>query len=294
MHADSNPDPAVRADAPASGTVEWAPRHEARLRLCTFLARAAGDPRGGHFGSLLHEDVLEAAEGAAAMLAALPSVVPPSLAPGERSPTTLDLSPLVAALRSTRDSLAEEHARVFGSAASDPCPACETDYCQASPAFRSERLADLASCCSAFGFVAAPGMPLRLDHVASELECFAWLLARQRDAARSGRDASGLPADAALAEQPAAAWRDAQRRFLREHLAWWLPAFARALFRAADGSEAALAGSYLASLAHALSAWVPLERAALGVDAPTGSPAWEPAQARDDRGHRSCDLSSSP
>jgi TorA maturation chaperone TorD len=56
--------------------------------------------------------------------------------------------------------------------------------------------------------------------------------------------------------------RDAERRFLEEHLAWWVPTFARLL------SLEAGPNSYYSAVAALLAALVPAERGLLDVPAP--------------------------
>jgi len=68
--------------------------------------------------------------------------------------------------------------------------------------------------------------------------------------------------------------RDAQRLFVEQHLAWWVPAFALALRRKADGLRDARdlhepPRSALGALGAALAAFISAERAVLHIDPPT-------------------------
>lgn len=245
-----------------AGNPEWTPLHVARLQVCEFLALAASDPRSQRWERLSDENFVRSSEKAAAFLAQEPAAVPPMLAPGESAPATLDLAPLIAALRAPHETLVDEYDRVFGLVSSKECPAYETDYCpQTFSVFRSQQLADVAGYYAAFGLEPSRDMPERADHVALEIEFLAWLLAKQCHALRP---------DNANATEQAAVCCDAQKSFMTAHMAWWLPAFAHALARKAGGG-------YFSALADALTAWVPIERAVLGIEPPTELAAPNPA-----------------
>jgi TorA maturation chaperone TorD len=98
-----------------------------------------------------------------------------------------------------------------------------------------------------------------------ELELMAWLIAKERYALEQGDEAHAVVC------------REAQVRFVREHLAWWLPAFAHALRRRADGVTnadelTAAPSTFYGAVASALAAMVAAERAVLGI-APCDEPA---------------------
>jgi TorA maturation chaperone TorD len=155
--------------------------------------------------------------------------------------------------------LVEDHDRVFGLVISKECPPLETEYCpQTFSIYRSQRLADIAGFYHAFGVEPGRDVPERADHIACELEFLAWLVAKERHA---------MGQDGAQWKERARTSRDAQRTFFEEHLAWWVPAFARALgLRAGALTDPAPLQSALAAV---LASWVPLERALLGVAPPT-------------------------
>lgn len=119
----------------------------------------------------------------------------------------------------------------FGHAARGSCPLNEIEYgdIKADPLFQPHRLADLAAFYRAFGLEVAPDAGERHDHLGLELEFLCVLAAKDAYALEYQFDA----ADHALC-------REAQRKFLREHLGRWTPAFTRRL--AAATNEPALRG----------------------------------------------------
>ncbi len=257
---------AVKASAITS---EWTPLHAARLAVCRLLALVASDPRSARWQRLGQEEFIETARAAAAFLGQEPAAMPQQLAPGERTPADLDLASLAEALDAPHDDLVEEYDRVFGLVASKECPVYETDYCpQTFSVYRSQQMADVAGYYSAFGLQPSRDMPERPDHVAMEIEFLAWLLAKEHHALRPDNDD---------ATEQASVCRDAQKSFVQAHLAWWLPAFAHALQRKTGGAEGVVAVGYLSELARILAAWVPIERAVLGVEPPIELAAPNPA-----------------
>ncbi|MCB1127422.1 MAG: molecular chaperone TorD family protein, partial [Verrucomicrobiae bacterium] len=130
----------------------------------------------------------------------------------------------------------------IGHAARGSCPVNEIEYgdLKADPLFQPHRLADLAAFYRAFGLEPSPEADERLDHLSVELE-FLGVLAAQEAAAETGPpNLTGL-----------AVCRDAERKFLREHLGRWTPAFARRLARVVgEGALGALAWFTLAFIEH--------------------------------------------
>jgi DMSO reductase family type II enzyme chaperone len=121
----------------------------------------------------------------------------------------------------------------FGHAARGRCPLNEIEYgdLKADPLFQPHRLADLAAFYRAFGMEVSEDADERQDHLGVELEFMCVLAAKEAYALEHGLPASELEV-----------CRDAQKKFLREHLGRWAPAFARQLARAVgDGPLAALA-----------------------------------------------------
>lgn len=121
----------------------------------------------------------------------------------------------------------------FGHAARGDCPLNEIEYgdLKADPLFQPHRLADLAAFYRAFSLEVADGAAERPDHIGMELEFMAVLAAKEAYAYEHQLD-----------DDQSAMCRDAQKKFLREHLGRWSPAFARRLVCAAtDEALAALA-----------------------------------------------------
>jgi len=141
----------------------------------------------------------------------------------------------------------------FGHAARGRCPLNEIEYgdIKADPLFQPHRLADLAAFYRAFGLDVAEDADERHDHICLELEFMCVLAAKEAYALEHQLDAEAL-----------SVCRDAQRRFLREHLGRWTPAFARRLARMA-------AGNPLGTLANFTRAFVEAECDRFGV--PAGS-----------------------
>ena len=92
----------------------------------------------------------------------------------------------------------------------------------------------------------------------------AYLIGKTRRAAEAGGE---------RANEKAAICREAQAAFCKEHLAWWVPAFACALRRQEEGhGHAELAHppeSFYGAVAYCLAAFIAAERAMLGIDPPT-------------------------
>jgi TorA maturation chaperone TorD len=228
----------------------------AREALYRFLAAALADPQAGNWERLLQADSRRSACAAAGLLREEAAGVPVPLALGELPPAALTLEPLCAWLEGPENRLCEEYQRVFGLIAARECPPYETEYQpNTEPFFRTQQMADVAGFYRAFGLGHARSAADRPDHAALELEFMAYLLTKKR-LARAGAD--GDPEAAARAE----VCDDAARSFFRDHLAWWLPAFAAGLRRRAGGG-------FFAELGRVLAAFVPSERRRLGVDTPS-------------------------
>lgn len=135
----------------------------------------------------------------------------------------------------------DARARLLGHAVRGPCPPYELEY-RASEVFQqSQTLADLAGVYRAFGLDATGPLAERGDHAAAQWEFLA-VLALKTALAQRAEDR-----DCCI---------DAQRLFLREHAAAWMPAFFERLRKADDGSllprAAALAGALLSDWCAAL------------------------------------------
>jgi TorA maturation chaperone TorD len=143
-----------------------------------------------------------------------------------------------------------QYENTFGLLVSSNCPPYETEYINSKFAFqRSNTLADISGFYQAFGLTTSDIRPERPDHVVLELEFMACLLGLERQA---------YDQDSERQKTRRQVCRDAQTRFLHEHLGWWTPAFAKLLRVADPKGFYAAAGDFLAAL-------IPTERAFLKV-----------------------------
>jgi TorA maturation chaperone TorD len=170
------------------------------------------------------------------------------LGPGEAAPAGLSPARLFAALDAQYESLEGAYRRLFGlTAVSQQCPPCEIEYeANTDVAYRSHRLADVAGFYQAFGLRVSARGGERLDHITVEAEFLYLLLAKEAAALQQGN------------QEGAEISRDARRKFFREHVGWWLPAFARVLSRAAPPG-------YYRELACFVSSLATSERVSLGL-----------------------------
>jgi TorA maturation chaperone TorD len=219
--------------------------------LYHFMALTLADPRVGSWQELTGAGVRELVAAAAAVLREAPQTQAEPLGWGELSPGELDPAGLFNVFPTTIETLNAAYEQLFGLLVSGGCPPYETEYIDSKLSFqRSQALADIAGFYRAFGWSPASSHPERPDHIALELEFMGTLCGMEL---RAGR------------EEDRAVCRDAQAKFLSEHLVWWAPALAKLLiYEDASGFYGA-AGRLLASL-------LPAHRALLGV-APHHRPA---------------------
>jgi TorA maturation chaperone TorD len=235
------------AKAIASDTVV----DRARQVLYRFAALSLVDPRTGSWNVLrrLTDDRL--LSDAAAVIRALPQVKSLKLGIGERPVKYLDPLAVLQRLPESQTALNTEYENTFGLVVGSACPPYETEYIGSKFAFqRSNSLADINGFYHAFGLTIASGRAERPDHVALELEFMASLLGLESHAACEGAHGN---------DELLNICREAQIRFLTEHLAWWAPAFARLLMRENERGFYAAVGLFLAAL-------IPAERALLNVE----------------------------
>jgi TorA maturation chaperone TorD len=174
---------------------------------------------------------------------------------GELPAEELNLRPVLTELARCKANALDEYLRVFGLVLCRECPPYETEYHPNEDTFfRSQQMADVAGFYRAFGVHPGASRHERPDHVALELEFAALLLRLERLA--------GVGEAAAEAAQLRDTCRHARAAFVRDHLAWWVPSFSLALRHKAEAGLYERAGRALAAL-------MPIERARLGIEAPS-------------------------
>lgn len=215
----------------------------ARAFLCQFLARAYEYPKPEVWKWMCGPDVRSSI--AAAIRDAF-DPLPETL----REPTVRLLEALDPP--AYEDFLRGYHLS-FGHAARGSCPLNEIEYgdLKADPLFQPHRLADLGAFYRAFGLEVAEDAAERHDHLSIECEFMSVLHAKEAHAIEE-----------ALGDETLLICRDAQKKFMREHLGRWAPAFARRLARQTGTSS-------LAALADFTRAFIELECRRLGV--PSGN-----------------------
>ncbi len=188
----------------------------ARSFVYRFLAQAFENPTEGSWTQISTGDFLNLLERSLAPLV--------SSAPA--------LAEAAAELRSCLTPRAFEcflsaYLMAFGHAARGTCPLNEIEYgdIKADGLFQPHRLADLAAFYRAFGLDLAADADERQDHICLELEFMCVLAAKEVYALEHQLEPENL-----------SLCRDAQKRFLREHVGRWTPAFARRLARLTVGT----------------------------------------------------------
>ena len=246
----------------------------ARQSLYRLCAVSLLDPRAGAWEQLSHIDSRTPLE-AAAFLRQFPHTVADSLGLGERPLAELNPEPLFARLPGSAEELNDVYERTFGLLVSNACPPYESEYIDSKYTFqRSNTLADVSGFYRAFGLTTSDWHPERQDHVVLELEFMAFLLAHERRAAELSDPRH---------QEYAEICRRAQARFLREHLAWWTPVFAKLLGRENPGGFYDTVGRLLAAL-------IPAERALLGVEVPTAAMPPVPSMVERPEACEGCEL----
>lgn len=134
------------------------------------------------------------------------------------------------AFESLRSSLKEpvdiqsEYVRIFGHTLGDICPPYETQNGGTHIFQQAQDLGDIAGFYRAFGLEVSDQTKERLDHISIELEFMAFL---------AYKEAYALASDG---HEKAEICREAQRKFMNDHLGRWAPDFTRRLeFEAKDG-----------------------------------------------------------
>ena len=235
----------------------------ARQAIYRFTAIALLDPRAGAWKRLAEFRGDALLEEAAALLRGTPAARPKALAFGERPVADLNPSSVLRRLPESPGELNRQFEQTFGLLVSTTCPPYETEYINSKFDFqRSNNLADVGGFYRAFGMKPAASRPERHDHIVLELEFLAALIGLTRQALDDvGRESNDRVKTCLRA----------QERFVREHLAWWAPAFARLLAKENAGGFYEAAGELLA-------AFIPSERALLGIAPPRAAPAPTPIE----------------
>jgi TorA maturation chaperone TorD len=226
----------------------------ARQILYRFVAHTLKDPQNGSWIKLKEfEDDLLIHE-AAFFLRSHVRLDDASLAPGERPSSELCVKTLFEHLPSSTAEMNSIYEQTFGLLVSSPCPPYESEYIDSKFVFqRSNALADLNGFYAAFGLKVADDRPERSDHIVLELEFMAHLIRLERAAAEI---------DISECVERQRVCHDAQARFLREHLVWWVPAFSKLLRRIDPVGFYGAVGTFLGAL-------IAFERTAFELPAPS-------------------------
>jgi TorA maturation chaperone TorD len=144
-----------------------------------------------------------------------------------------------------RNQRATEHRAIFGHTVAHGCPPYETEYGRGHVFAQAQELGDIRGFYEAFGVRPRAGGE-RPDHVACELEFLALLALKEAFAV------------AAHDDDHRSLCRDAERRFIADHLGRWLPALAGRIAARASGSgyaaAAAIGAAVVATHARAVGA----------------------------------------
>lgn len=207
-------------------------RAESRARLYALLANAWAHPESALVSALMNRET----SGLALTLgsgfsAALDAAIAALLASCDQLRGRSEIEALA--------QLGSEHAKLFGHSVRGSCPPYELEYGQSEIIQQTAELADIAGFYRAFGMDLQESAFERGDHICVECEFLGVLCAKQAWALREGQTA--------MAET----CNDAQRLFLRDHLARWAPAFSHRVTVAAPegfyGRVAALTAALMES-----------------------------------------------
>ena len=224
----------------------------ARQAIYRFASLAFLDPLVGAWSQLSQGETQDCVLAAAELIRTEPVATTTEPGLGEFPPAALDPSLAIARLPGSSEELNAEFEATFGLLVSSDCPAYETEYIDSKFSFqRSQQLAEIAGYYQAFGLEPSDRHRERQDHIALELEFMAVVIGLELLAAAQ-------PSSDPDAQQHRVVCLQAQTSFLGNHLAWWVPAFARLLgLLHGDG--------FYAASAKLLAALIPVERALLGV-----------------------------
>lgn len=122
----------------------------------------------------------------------------------------------------TLTDLQSEHRRVFGHTISKDCPPYETQYGATHIFQQVQEMGDIGGFYRAFGLEVSEGAKERLDHISVELEFMHFLCFKEAHALKNH------------GEDKAEVCREAQRKFVKDHLGRWVPTFTRQLIKKAE------------------------------------------------------------
>lgn len=136
----------------------------------------------------------------------------------------------------THQSLCESYRVIFGHSLRGAVTPYECEYGGDEIIKMAQELGDLAGFYAAFGMRVDPKSHERADHIAVELEFMMLLCAQELEA---------MGEDGRASLEHLAVVRDAERKFLRDHLARWGIAFGRNLSEADPNGYLGSAGAFL-------------------------------------------------
>jgi TorA maturation chaperone TorD len=213
---------------------------QARQIVYRFIAMSLFDPKSGCWeplSSARHHDLLHEA---AAFIRQQPEAQSSALGLGELPLAQLDPTAVLAQLPATQAEMNKHFEETFGLLVANACPPYETEYIHSKLTFqRSNALADISGFYRAFGLETSAQKPERPDHIVQELEFMAFLI---------GLTVRAYGGEPSLRNERLQVCQDAQASFLREHLSWWVPAFATLLSREDDGGFYSAVGNFLAAM----------------------------------------------
>lgn len=218
--------------------------YSARRVLYRFSSLALLDPLGGTWSQLADERSHACVMSACELLREETTDVVSRLGLGELPLDRLDPTTIFTRMPASSEALNDQYERTFGLLTTAACPPYETEYIDGKLSFqRAQQLADIAGFYRAFGI--EPGTE-RPDHIALQLEFMALLIDLE---SRAETDDHFYVSHAA------------QAKFVRDHLSWWLPVFARLLLKESPQG-------FFAAVGELLCAFLPTERFLLGIEAP--------------------------
>ncbi|MBI4483552.1 MAG: molecular chaperone TorD family protein [Acidobacteria bacterium] len=141
--------------------------------------------------------------------------------------------------------LQSEYLRIFGHVISMECPPYETQWGCEHIFMQSQELGDIGGFYRAWGVEVSDQAKERLDHISVELEFLSYLALKEAYAIENGEEGKALLS------------REAQAKFLGEHVVRWVSAFTTVLGKKAGGG-------FYASLARVLREFVLMEADEVG------------------------------